>query len=328
MDPVSRVRQMLHPPPLQLVDGEQDRLPVAADLTAAQVTDAQQLLKRDTSKSPRWSWMGLNALTGPMMPGDLVVVGSLPGNGKSTLLMSQMDAFAQREMPTLYVPLEVDPEVCRLRWAAWKLGLAQKHVIRQEWDMLPRDAAGAVDLTLEEQKHEPFVHFAPPRRMTLAQVEKWCKWAREEFDAKVVMLDHLHRLDFGGTQNYRVSATDVIRRIKDLARELGVVIIAAAQLNRSTDPIDPFVVPVMARFKETAAIGEEADVVLMLSRKLRRDLPDNWQKDLHTNRINEWELAEANVMVATCRKHRLDDSALNGRVLLSVENGRIVGSNV
>lgn len=312
-------------PPLQLVDGEADRIRPADVVAAEQVAGAQRILVRDISRAPRWAWRDLDLLTGAMLPGDLVVVGSLMGNGKSTMLMSQMDVFAESGQPTLYFPLEVDPEICRLRWAAWKLGIDATAVIRKQWDLLGPHAEKAVADTLEEQKTKHLIAFATPKRVTLKGMEQWCVWARREFDAKVVMLDHLHRMDFGtNQQNHRVTVTDAIRRLKDMARELGVVLIAAAQLNRSSDPIDAYSPPLLSRLKETAAIGEEADVVLMLSRRLRRDLPDGWQQELRLGRLTEKELADGNVMVVTCRKHRLDDSARDGRVILHVNQGRIV----
>jgi len=312
-------------PILQLVDGEKDRIAPADAVAAEQIAGAQRILARDVSLAPRWAWADLDTLTGPMLPGDLVVVGSLMGNGKSTLLMSQMDAFADVRVPTLYFPLEVDPEVCRLGWAAWRLELPRPAVMRQDWEALPEGAQEAVRLILEEQKTNAFIHFATPKRVTLDGMLKWCQWARREFDCRVVMLDHLHRMDFGPGPNHRVTVTDAIRKLKDVARELGIVVIAAAQLNRSSDPIDAYSPPLLARLKESAGIAEEADVVLMLSRKLRRDMPDGWQQDLRTGRITENDLADRGVMVVTCRKHRLDDEALNGRVVLGVANGRVAG---
>jgi len=299
-------------------------LPTPTALAADQVAKARAILERDVSSAPRWAWSELDSLTGPMLPGDLVIVGSLMGNGKSTLLMSQMDAFSVARVPTLYIPLEVDPEVNRLRWAAWRLGLDVRCVIRQEWNRLGEGAREAVDGVLEEQERNPYMHFAPPKRITLASLIGWCQWAREHVACRVVMLDHLHRMDFGSdASSHRVTVTDVVRKLKDMARELGIVLVAAAQLNRSTDPIDMYTAPLLGRLKESAGIAEEADVVLMLSRKLRRDLPTQWANELKLGRISERALAEPDIMVVTCRKHRLDDDALNRNVLLSVNNGRV-----
>jgi len=311
---------------LALVDAppETVEIPAPAEVAATQIEESRALLSRDIANAPRWSWPDLDEVTGPMLPGDLVVVGSLMGNGKSTLLMSQMDAFARDQTPTLYIPLEVDPSVCRVRWAAWRLGIDVRAAVRQEWDKLGEGSREALELTLEEQEKNPMVHFAPPKRITLGSMIEWCKWGREQFGCRVVMLDHIHRMDFGtDAANHRVTVTDVVRRLKDMARDLGLVLIAAAQLNRSSDPVDQYAPPQLSRLKESAGIGEEADVVLMLSRRLKPDLPKQWQNDLKLGRLNEREIFVPNTMVVTCRKHRLDDDAMNARVLLQVQNGRV-----
>jgi hypothetical protein len=298
-------------------------LPTALELAATQVAGAKALLTRDLSNAPNWAWDDVSAMCGPMLPGDFVVVGSLMGNGKSTLLMSQMDAFAEQKRATLYFPLEIDAEVCRLRWAAWKLVLDVRHVIRQDWSKLPEGSREAVDGVIDEQETSPFIHFATPKRVTFAELAEWCRWGKAQ-GCDTVMLDHLHRMDFGGdSSNHRVTVTEVVRRLKDLARELGIVLIAAAQLNRSNDPIDMYTAPQLGRLKESAGIAEEADVALMLSRFLKPNLPDKWMAKLHVGEISEADLAEPGVMAVTCRKHRLDDSALNRRVLLSVVNGKL-----
>jgi replicative DNA helicase len=325
-DPIEAARALTRPP-LQLVDGEADRIAPVDRVAADQVHAAKQALTRNTGGAPRWPWTDLNELTGPMLPGELHVVGALRGNGKSALLMSLLDAFGDIQTPTLYLPLEIDPEQCRRRWAAWKLGLDVRAVIRGEWAAVGgQQAQNAVAAILEEQQARyPHINFAPPKRITLPKLVNWCRWAQREYDARVVMIDHLHRMDTGGDGgNHRLAITDVVRQLKDLARELGLVLIAAAQLNRSSDPLDAFTPPVLSRLKETAAIEEEADVVLMLSRRLRRDLPDDFREQLRMGRITERELADHGTMVVTCRKHRLDDDAFNGRVILRVENGRVV----
>jgi replicative DNA helicase len=311
---------------IQLVEQEtaEQSMQSPAELASGQVERARAILSRDVSRAPRWAWSDLDAMTGPMLPGDLIVVGSLMGNGKSTVLMSQMDAFGAANVPTLFIPLEIDPEVNRLRWAAWKVGLDVRHVIRQEWYRLPEGSQEAVSGVLDDQEAAGVIHFAPPKRITLGGMLEWCTWARDEIGCRVIMLDHLHRMDFGGDAvNHRVTVTDVVRRLKDMARQLDVVLVAAAQLNRVNDPIDAYTAPLLGRLKESAGIAEEADVVLMLSRRLRRDLPAQWANDLRLGRINERDLAEPGTLVVTCRKHRLDDDALNRSVFLNVANGKV-----
>jgi hypothetical protein len=301
-----------------------DELPSPADLAAQQIEGARALLTRDIRNAPVWAWHDLSALAGPMLPSEFIVVGALMGNGKSALLMSQMDAFAAAGQRTLYFPLEVDAKVCRLRWAAWKLGLDVRHVIRQDWAKLPEGSSEAVSELFDEQEAAGAIRFASPKRVAIPELVRWCHWGKEH-GCSVVMLDHLHRMDFGGdAAGHRVAVTEVVRQLKDLARELDIVLIAAAQLNRSNDPVDAYAPPGLGRLKESAGIAEEADVVLMLSRRLKAVLPDKWAQRLRTGHLSENDIAEPGVMSVMCRKHRLDDSALNHAALLQVVNGRVM----
>lgn len=309
---------------LQLYPGV-DAMPAAPeDLLDDQLADSQALMLRDPSTGLRWTWPEIDRVMGPMVPGDISIVGALPGNGKTSFLMGQMDALAMQGVPVLYVPLELDPAQCRLRWAAWRLGFPIDRVVRQEWNLLPDGAQGLVSQLIEDQRVMSHIQFASPKRLTLEGLTKWCEWAQSSYGGRVVIVDHLHRLDAGDTaRDHRVAVTNMARRLKDLARDLNLQVIIAAQLNRTSDPLDAYSPPVPGRLKESSAIFEEADTVLMLSRKLRRDLPKAWKLQLLTGQITERDLEEQGIMVATCRKHRLDDSARDRRMYLRVVGGRV-----
>lgn len=301
-----------------------DSLPDFATLGAEQIEGARTLIRRDLTDAPTWGWLDLQRLSGPMLPGELLIVASLMGNGKSTLLMSQMDRFAEAKVGTLYIPLEIDPEICRTRWAAWKLGLDVAALLRGEWEKLPEGSREAMDGVLDEQQENPFVHFASPRRITYHELSRWCRKAVDEYQTRVIMLDHLHRMQFGGdAASFRVTVTEVVRQLKDLARELGIVLLCAAQLNRSADVLDRHLPPQVHRLKESAGIAEEADVVLMLSRRLAPQISDAEMKDFRMGRKSERDIEDPNTMAITCRKHRLDDTARDRTVLLHVRNGKL-----
>lgn len=316
------VDQNAPPPPDDAEDV--DALPSFRDLAAEQITAAKALNRRDLTDAPTWGWSELRTLAGPMLPGELVVVGASTGNGKSTLLMSQMDHLAGTQVATLYVPLEVDPEACRWRWAAWKLGLDFVPIARGEWWKLPEGSQEAIDTVLDEQEQNPFVHFATPKRITLPELARWCRKGVDEYGVRSIMLDHFHRMDFGSdARSMRVTVTEVARKLKDLARDLNVSLIAAAQFNRAGDKLDPYLPPSIDRLKESSGIGEEADHVYMLSRRLRPDVTEADVKAFRLGHKSERDLMDPGTMAVTCRKHRLDDSARDRTILLGVSRGKI-----
>ena len=289
-----------------------------------QIEAAIELGRQEYTGSPRWCWSELDRLVGMMLPGDFVIVGALTGNGKTACLMSQMQAWASADTTVLYVPLELDPPVLRRQWAAWLLGLDWVTVARNQWADLPPGAQAEHEQMLAKQLANPHVHFPPDRRITLTNLATWIERAVREVGAQAVIIDHFHRLDFGAVgANYRVQVTEAARALKDLARRHGVVIVAAAQLNQDPHPLDRYYPPGLKRLKESAGISEEANVVLMLSRRLRTDVDTATIASIRAGQQQVRALEEPNVMVVTCRKHRLDDHARDRSIRLAVRDGRV-----
>ncbi len=132
-------------------------------------------------------------------------------------------------------------------------------------------------------------------------------------------------MDFGGAnQQYRVQVTETVRAMKDLAREHKITLIAAAQLNQQGDEqLDRYFPPHMKRLKESAGIGEEADLVLMLSRRMRSVLTADDLRAVKAGLKSERDFEEPNTMTVTCRKSRLEDGPRDRCVLLHVEGGKV-----
>lgn len=301
-------------------DLEDERLdPVAYATAQADRAIARQ--REDLSGSPQWFARDLRDLVGPMLPGELHVVGALMGNGKTTFAFSALEYLVANAYPTLYLPLEVDVEDTRRRLAAWALQIPWKHVARNAVD---EEAAAAIEARLRHDATVRHMQFPDDRRVSLERLAHWMRWGAEEFGAKVAFIDHFHRMDFGAVGiNYRVQVTETVRALKDLAREHRMVIIATAQLNRdAAAPLDRYYPPTLGRLKESSGIGEEADSVLMLSRVLRGEVDAQTMRMIMQGHVKERDYEEANAMRVTCRKHRIDDDARDQHVRLAVTDGR------
>jgi hypothetical protein len=259
------------------------------------------------------------------MPGFLVTVLGLQGNGKSAFLMSHMDASARRGTSTLYVPLEVEAHECRTQWACWRLGYDHLLVKRQEWDRLPFGAQEFIEAELHAQAADPCVHFVPDRRITVAKLERWIRYAHESLGVRQVILDHFHRMEHGNdAAAHRLAVGEAARRLRDLARELGVVLIVACQLNRSLDPLDAYKPPLPSRVRDSSGLQDEPNVTLAICRGMRNNVTLDELRDVAMARVEEAIVGEPNTMDVTIRKHRDDGAVLNRRVRLGVSQGRVL----
>lgn len=297
--------------------------PMPVDRVEAQISETIKLGREDRSNAPRWGFRDLDGLVGPLMPGELWVVGALPSNGKTALMMSQMTKWAERHIPVLYLPLEIDPEDMRRRWAAWELGLNPTHVYRGEWRHLPPGSRERWEAAVQAQWDRP-IHFVADQTVTLDRLARLVEWGRLTFEVEVVVIDHFHRLDFGGGEQHRLAVNKAVRGVKNLARDHGISVVTTAQLNGDADPLDRYFPPTLRRLKESASIGEEADVVLMLSRRLSGIVSREDLELIKIGKKSPRDLADPGCMMVMCRKHRHDDANAGDRsVLLHVENGRV-----
>ncbi len=300
----------------------------AATLAARQRQAALERSAQDHSAAPHWPWRGLDALAGALLPGDLTAVGSRPGQGKTTLFLNQIEYLTKGEMPWLYIGQEMGPEQLRRKWAALRLGYPAAPVLRNEWALLPSGAREAVDGDVMKQTAPPLVdvaHFADARRLDMIGVVKWVQFAASR-GCRVVLLDHIHRLQHGlDASALTYETAEAVRACKELAVKHQLVMLVAAQLNRGIrDPLAEYLPPPLSALKQTGALEEEADVVLLLHKTLKRSATRKELTEVRDGQRAVTEVVEPNVMSVRLGKHRIDGSAVDKTTWLVVdETGRL-----
>ena len=296
-----------------------------AQTSAGALVGAQTILARDPATGIHWVWPSVRKMMGAMLPGEMHTLGALSGNGKTSLVMTQLEHHRKARIPTLLVPLEIDPAIALVREACWVLGFEVMLVLRGEWWLLPDGAKGMIEEMVEELSRDNTITYVPDKIVDASGLLGWMTRAKAETGARCVIIDHIHRMSTGGkASDARVSLNGMVQRIADGCRDLGMVGIVTAQLNRKeTDGFDRYKPPNIERIKESAAIGEEASTVAMASRALIHTISKEDFENVRLGKLDTRELACPNVLVWTCRKHRLEDSALDRSVRLEVKNGRV-----
>lgn len=295
------------------------------DLSLIQSIQAMELVTRDLSRSVKWGWPSLDELVGPMLPGELWLVGATTGNGKSTFLHNWQSNLAKRSVTSLCFPLEVEPAYFRLRSACWQVGIPMEPVLTHDWAALEateEDVRTWLSVALDVLRKDPHLHVAPTRRVSMKDLHRWIHWGVKQCGAEVVVIDHLHRLEVVGedASTYRVAMTELARELRDVARALNVVIVCAVQLNREHDPLDDYFPPMLTRIKEASAIAEEATAVLMLSRDIDPSADGAKLRAVKAKRLLPSEVERRGCMVVCCRKHRRRGSARHKSVRFRVSS--------
>jgi len=167
---------------------------------------------------------------------ELVLVAARPAVGKTAFLLTEAYDIAA-EFPVLFVSREMS-----------------------EWELMQRLRRYTAGRIHEELPHRQF--FVTTSARTPAEVEL----AARRVGAKFVFVDYIQRLSPGHkvfTREQEIG--DISHALKDMAMDLGVVVIAAAQLNRDSERRENRE-PYLADLRDSGRLEQDANQVIMLWR--------------------------------------------------------------
>lgn len=205
--------------------------------TAAEAIAAYRLQKVNPAQTHSTGIDGLNrVLKGGCRDGQLVVIGGRPGTGKSVLMLQFAVAAAATDKPALVVSLEMPRQEIAGRLAA---RFGESRVAELPVNFLDTTSNLDAIAALVKVQH---------RRKPLG----------------MLVVDYLQLLDVKGnrqdTRQDRIAAAS--RTLKRLAMDLQIPVIAGSQLNRDSEKRGK---PTMADLRESGAIEQDADVVILIS---------------------------------------------------------------
>lgn len=213
----------------------------------------------------------LNDMTAGLQRGELIVVAARPSMGKTTLALNVcLNAAIAVDARCLFISLEMGAEQIAQNMLCAVSGV-DGNVVRKgnltdrDWVKL-NDAAGI----LHERK---ILIDATPGLTPMAIRTKARRVAKKLGGIDLIVIDYLQMVGSPPKAENRQQEISVIsRNMKELARELECPLIALSQLNRSVDSREDHR-PRMSDLRESGAIEQDADVILLIHREeyYRRD---------------------------------------------------------
>ena len=206
-------------------------------------------------------FQGLNNLIVGLKQSRLYVFGARPGVGK-TVVGLQLAWEIAREQDVLFFSLEMDKTDLLKRVVAGELDIDLTLLEKGE---LTKDQHRAVGELISSVHNRLIV--ADKGGQTVAQLRSYLIAVKAKRNVEVVVVDYLQLI---AAANPKASAYEKVSQIsidlKNMAKEFNVAVIALAQLNRRVDnkPDDK---PNASDLRDSGQIEQDADVIVMLSRK-------------------------------------------------------------
>lgn len=204
-------------------------------------------------------------LGGGFERGQLVVVGARPSVGKSTVALDVARGAVRAHHHATFFGLEMTTKEMRQRWIASEAKVPL-HTLRAGGDMMSEDDWTAVSAAVARGADQHL--WIADRCTTVAQIRAACRrYQARTGRLDMVVVDYLQLIPSGATaENRQVAVSEASRALKLMAKELGVVVVMLSQLNRrSEDRVDKR--PQMSDLRESGAVEQDADVVILLHRE-------------------------------------------------------------
>lgn len=189
-------------------------------------------------------------------PGQLVIIGARPGVGKSAFLLDLAESAVRAGNPTLFVSLEMSASELTERLLARRTAATMDKLIDRdlecEW--------GGIAETSTHISRLPLWFWDKPA----ATVSKIRSAAATVQDLRLIVVDYLGLMVPDRRADSRnLELGQISRDLKNLASELQIPIVAAAQLNRGVNDTDR---PTLLSLRDSGELEQNGSKVLFLWR--------------------------------------------------------------
>jgi replicative DNA helicase len=206
----------------------------------------------------------LDELTNGLHPGQLVVVAGRPSMGKSTLALDILRAASiKRGLTGAIFSLEMSRSEITMRLLSAEARILLKNLRTggmsdDDWNRLARKMGEIADAPL-------FIDDSP--NLSMMEIRAKARRLKQRHDLKLLVVDYLQLMSSPKrVENRQQEVSEMSRSLKLLAKELDVPVIAVSQLNRGPEQRQDKK-PQLADLRESGAIEQDADVVMLLHRE-------------------------------------------------------------
>jgi len=228
----------------------------------------------------------LDELTAGLQNGEMIVLAARPSMGKTALACNMAEYMAVEDgQAVLIFSLEMSKEQLAQRFLCARsrfnsAKLRRGNISAEDWTQLQM-AAGDLE------KAPIFIDDSA--ELNILQLRAKARRMKASHDLKCVFIDYLQLMSsFRRIESRQQQIAEISRGLKALARELNIPIVVLSQLNRGPEGREGHR-PRMSDLRESGAIEQDADVVMLLHRE---DYYHRGEPDYEPTNITELNVAK------------------------------------
>ncbi len=197
-----------------------------------------------------------------MRPSELIILAARPGCGKTSFAANVALNLARTGKGVMFFSLEQSRTELAERYLCLSSGIHGDVIRKGTLDEVERDL---LMVTAGELSPLPLLIDDAPGR-SVSQIASICRRHKAKYNLGLIVVDYLQLIEPEDKRAPREQqVAQMTRRLKCLAKEIGLPIMVLAQLNRAVEARDNKT-PRLSDLRESGAIEQDADIVLFISR--------------------------------------------------------------
>lgn len=201
----------------------------------------------------------LDERSGGLQKSDLIIVAGESSQGKTSFAVAMMKNIAQSGGKVAMYSMEMKKEQIAARMLSAESGVSSSSILYSNLEPFRFESVDNVAKKIGGMD----IYFDDKSTSSIDNIINSIRTMVVKYGIDGAIIDYLQILNVNMKgMNKEQQMADVARRLKNLAKELDIWIIALSQLNR--DSLNP--VPSLNRLRDSGQIAEAADVVILVYR--------------------------------------------------------------
>lgn len=229
----------------------------------------------------------LDSFCSGFKPGDMVVLAGRPGMGKTSFALNMAIEIARKNNNVLFFSLEMPANQLVNRIIATECSVNAKNLLTGKFEQgeINRlwagiDGVSKLPIFIDETSKLTVSDLRSKAKKLDSELKKTPNFLRKNNKLDCIFVDYLQLMSSNVFRDDRVrQVEDISRNIKLFAKDLGIPIVALAQLNRKVEERSGAKIPMLSDLKDSGAIEQDADMVMFLHRE------DVYKKDTENKNI-------------------------------------------
>jgi replicative DNA helicase len=210
----------------------------------------------------------LDELTCGLQKSELIIVAARPSVGKTAFALNIAQHIAVEERKGVFIASLEQSKIELTERMLCAQARFNGHKLRSG-RLGSGDISKLMDAASELRPAPVFIDDTPGR--TMLQIAASARRLKMRHDIQLIVIDYLQLIEADNRRDSRQDQiSQISRRLKIIARELQVPVIALSQLNRSPEMREGGK-PRLSDLRESGAIEQDADVVVLLHRPVLHD---------------------------------------------------------